>query len=92
MSPVSAYILDTASKVIPLIVSISGRVGSDSPIICEQSGLRGVIVEQIVRIMFSLLVCNYSGITNILRYQLFGTYRTLLVSLRPASAPHFLKK
>ncbi|XP_078171398.1 E3 Ubiquitin ligase family protein isoform X2 [Carex rostrata] len=42
-----AYILDTASKIIPLIVSISGRVGSDSPIICEQSGLRGVIVEQI---------------------------------------------
>ncbi|KAJ4755306.1 E3 Ubiquitin ligase family protein [Rhynchospora pubera] len=42
-----AFILDTASKVLPLIVTISGRVGSESPMICEQSGLRGVIVEEI---------------------------------------------
>lgn len=61
MFPVSAFILDTASKVLPLIVTISGRVGSDAPMICEQSGLRGVIVEDIVRIKFSLLVCNCNG-------------------------------
>ncbi|OAY85734.1 Mitochondrial ubiquitin ligase activator of nfkb 1 [Ananas comosus] len=41
-----AALLDTARKVLPLIVTISGRVGSDAPIICEQSGLRGVIVEE----------------------------------------------
>ncbi|KAJ3683855.1 hypothetical protein LUZ60_014082 [Juncus effusus] len=42
-----AYILDKASKVIPIVVTISGRVGSDAPIICEQSGLRGVMVDEI---------------------------------------------
>ncbi|XP_072960195.1 E3 ubiquitin-protein ligase SP1-like [Typha angustifolia] len=41
-----ADILDTACKVLPLVVTISGRVGSDAPINCEQSGLRGVIVEE----------------------------------------------
>lgn len=39
-------LLDTARKVLPLVVAISGRVGSDTPINCEQSGLRGVIVEE----------------------------------------------
>ncbi|KAK9756101.1 hypothetical protein RND81_01G073400 [Saponaria officinalis] len=38
--------LDAASKVLPLVVSVSGRVGSDTPIKCEYSGLRGVIVEE----------------------------------------------
>lgn len=44
----SAQLLDAASKVLPLVVSVSGRVGSDTPINCEYSGLRGVIVEQTV--------------------------------------------
>uniref|UniRef100_A0A7N0U0I2 RING-type E3 ubiquitin transferase n=1 Tax=Kalanchoe fedtschenkoi TaxID=63787 RepID=A0A7N0U0I2_KALFE len=38
--------LDSACKVLPLVVTISGRVGSDTPITCEHSGLRGVIVEE----------------------------------------------
>ncbi|KAL9239214.1 hypothetical protein vseg_013554 [Gypsophila vaccaria] len=41
-----AMLIDAASKVLPLVVSISGRVGSDTPIKCEYSGLRGVIVEE----------------------------------------------
>ncbi|KAG9457451.1 hypothetical protein H6P81_001959 [Aristolochia fimbriata] len=41
-----AQILDTACKVLPLVVSVSGRVGSDTPIDCSNSGLRGVIVEE----------------------------------------------
>ncbi|XP_042014032.1 E3 ubiquitin-protein ligase SP1-like isoform X2 [Salvia splendens] len=41
-----AQLLDAASKVLPLVVSVSGRVGSETPINCEYSGLRGVIVEQ----------------------------------------------
>ncbi|KAL2535612.1 E3 Ubiquitin ligase family protein [Forsythia ovata] len=41
-----AQLLDTACKVLPLVVTVSGRVGSDTPINCEYSGLRGVIVEQ----------------------------------------------
>nr|DAD19373.1 TPA_asm: hypothetical protein HUJ06_020836 [Nelumbo nucifera] len=41
-----AQLLDTACKVLPLVVSISGRVGSETPINCEYSGLRGVIVEE----------------------------------------------
>lgn len=44
----SAQLLDAASKVLPLVVTVSGRVGSDTPINCEYSGLRGVIVEQTV--------------------------------------------
>ncbi|MBA0730422.1 hypothetical protein Golax_022566, partial [Gossypium laxum] len=31
---------------IPIIVTISGRVGSETPINCQHSGLRGVIVEE----------------------------------------------
>lgn len=42
-----ALLLDTASKVLPFVVTVSGRVGSDSPISCEYSGLRGVIVEEV---------------------------------------------
>ncbi|KAK6937484.1 E3 Ubiquitin ligase MUL1-like [Dillenia turbinata] len=41
-----AQLLDSACKISPLIVSISGRVGSETPINCEHSGLRGVIVEE----------------------------------------------
>ncbi|CAK9175852.1 unnamed protein product [Ilex paraguariensis] len=41
-----AQLLDTASKVLPFVVTISGRVGSETPINCEYSGLRGVIVEE----------------------------------------------
>lgn len=41
-----AQLLDTASKVLPLVVTVTGRVGSDTPISCEYSGLRGVIVEE----------------------------------------------
>lgn len=41
-----AQLLDTACKVLPLVVTISGRVGSETPINCEYSGLRGVIVEE----------------------------------------------
>lgn len=41
-----AQLLDGACKVMPLVVAISGRVGSDTPINCEYSGLRGVIVEE----------------------------------------------
>jgi hypothetical protein len=43
-----AAILDSASKVLPLVVAVSGRVGSDTPLICQQSGMRGVIVEETV--------------------------------------------
>ncbi|XP_022960253.1 E3 ubiquitin-protein ligase SP1 isoform X1 [Cucurbita moschata] len=35
-----------AECVVPLVVAISGRVSSDTPINCEFSGLRGVIVEE----------------------------------------------
>ncbi|GFZ04674.1 E3 Ubiquitin ligase family protein [Actinidia rufa] len=41
-----AQLLDAAHKVLPLVVTVSGRVGSDEPIKCEHSGLRGVIVEK----------------------------------------------
>ncbi|GLU03482.1 hypothetical protein SLE2022_206780 [Rubroshorea leprosula] len=41
-----AQILDIESKVLPLIVTISGRVGSETPINCEHSGLRAVIAEE----------------------------------------------
>jgi hypothetical protein len=44
----AAAILDSASKVLPLVVAVSGRVVSDTPLICQQSGMRGVIVEETV--------------------------------------------
>ena len=54
-----AAILDTASKVLPLVVAVSGRVGSDTPLICQQSGMRGVIVEETVTTEFICsLVCG----------------------------------
>lgn len=45
---ISAQLLDAASKVLPLVVAVTGRVGSDEPINCKCSGLRGVIVEETV--------------------------------------------
>ncbi|XP_057745613.1 E3 ubiquitin-protein ligase SP1-like [Arachis stenosperma] len=39
-----AQLLD--AKILPLVVSISGRVSSETLIHCEFSGLRGVIVEE----------------------------------------------
>ncbi|GKU86658.1 hypothetical protein SLEP1_g1155 [Rubroshorea leprosula] len=54
-----ARILDTESKVHPLIVTISGRVGSETPIKCEQSGLRAVIEEETIEQHF--LKHNDSG-------------------------------
>ncbi|XP_044493029.1 E3 ubiquitin-protein ligase SP1 [Mangifera indica] len=41
-----AQLLDIESKVLPLIVMVCGRVCSETPISCEYSGLRGVIVEE----------------------------------------------
>nr|DAD33536.1 TPA_asm: hypothetical protein HUJ06_012387 [Nelumbo nucifera] len=40
-----AQLLDTACKLVPMVVTIFGRVGSDTPINCK-NGLRGVIVEE----------------------------------------------
>jgi len=45
----SAQLLD--EEIFPLVVAISGRVGSETPISCEFSGLRGVIVEETVCIL-----------------------------------------
>ncbi|KAF7804780.1 E3 ubiquitin-protein ligase SP1 [Senna tora] len=39
-----AQLLD--ADILPLVVAISGRVGSETPVNCEFSGLRGVIVEE----------------------------------------------
>lgn len=41
-----AKLLDVESEVLPLVVAISGRVGCETPIKCDYSGLRGVIVEE----------------------------------------------
>lgn len=48
----AVILLDTARKVLPFVVTVSGRVGSDTPIKCEHSGLRGVIVEETVHASF----------------------------------------
>ncbi|XP_004496072.1 E3 ubiquitin-protein ligase SP1 [Cicer arietinum] len=39
-----AQLLD--EEILPMVVAISGRVGCETPINCEFSGLRGVIVEE----------------------------------------------
>ncbi|KAL8148972.1 E3 ubiquitin-protein ligase SP1-like [Apium graveolens] len=44
--PIHPQLLDTASTGTPLIVSVSGKVGSDSPIMCETSGLECVILKE----------------------------------------------
>ncbi|PIN18188.1 hypothetical protein CDL12_09156 [Handroanthus impetiginosus] len=41
-----AELLNSASKAAPLLVTVTGKVGSDTPINCKYSGLRGAIVEQ----------------------------------------------
>jgi E3 ubiquitin-protein ligase MUL1 len=61
-----AAILDTASKVLPLVVAVSGRVGSDTPLICQQSGMRGVIVEETVSIgSISTVSFSFSFVASI---------------------------
>ena len=45
-----AILLESACKALPLVVTVAGRVGSDTPINCEHSSLRGVILEEIVMI------------------------------------------
>ncbi|XP_024361279.1 E3 ubiquitin-protein ligase SP1 [Physcomitrium patens] len=41
-----AILLESACKVVPLVVTVAGRVGSETPIACEHSSLRGVILEE----------------------------------------------
>ncbi|KAG0555802.1 hypothetical protein M758_11G003500 [Ceratodon purpureus] len=41
-----AMLLESACKVVPLVVTVAGRVGSEAPIACEHSSLRGVILEE----------------------------------------------
>ncbi|XP_010552823.1 PREDICTED: E3 ubiquitin-protein ligase SP1, partial [Tarenaya hassleriana] len=41
-----AQLLELENKILPFIVAASGRVGSETPIKCEHSGIRGVIVEE----------------------------------------------
>lgn len=41
-----ALLLDTACEVLPLVVSVVGRVGSETPIKCQNSSLRCVILEE----------------------------------------------
>ena len=41
-----AVLLDTACEVPPLVVSVTGRVGSETPINCQNSSLRCVILEE----------------------------------------------
>lgn len=45
---IAAQLLELDSKILPFIVAVSGRVGSETPIKCEHSGIRGVIVEETV--------------------------------------------
>ncbi|KAI5070951.1 hypothetical protein GOP47_0013202 [Adiantum capillus-veneris] len=54
-----AALLESACKALPLVVTVAGRVGSDAPISCEHSSLRGVILEEIAEQHF--LKHNESG-------------------------------
>ncbi|CAL9778291.1 unnamed protein product [Musa acuminata subsp. burmannicoides] len=36
------------SEILVLVVSVTGRVGSETPINCEQSGLKSVVVTETV--------------------------------------------
>ena len=57
---ISVQLLDTACKVLPLVVTVSGRVSADTPINCEYSGLRGVIVEEtVLRYLFYFILFLY---------------------------------
>ncbi|TXG50887.1 hypothetical protein EZV62_023411 [Acer yangbiense] len=49
-----AQLFNTESKFSPLVV-ISGRVGSETPIICDYSPLGGVIVEKTTKLWFKKL-------------------------------------
>ena len=60
----SAQLLD--AEILPLIVTISGRVSSETPINCEFSGLRGVIVEETVRRHKALISSFYKDIAYVL--------------------------
>lgn len=57
---VSAQLLE-AECLLPLVVAISGRVSSDTPINCEFSGLRGVIVEETVMDVILLAIIHLTG-------------------------------
>ncbi|KAL3680432.1 hypothetical protein R1sor_023388 [Riccia sorocarpa] len=41
-----ALLLESACKALPVVVTVAGRVGSETPISCEHSSLRGVILEE----------------------------------------------
>ncbi|XP_024514852.1 E3 ubiquitin-protein ligase SP1 [Selaginella moellendorffii] len=41
-----AHLLDSACKAVPLVVTVAGRVGSETPIGCDHSSLRCVILEE----------------------------------------------
>ncbi|KAG6544506.1 hypothetical protein Mapa_014144 [Marchantia paleacea] len=41
-----AILLESACKALPVVVTVAGRVGSETPISCEHSSLRGVILEE----------------------------------------------
>lgn len=45
----SALLFDTASVVLPLIVTVSGKVGSDRPIKFKSSNLQPVILHETVK-------------------------------------------
>jgi hypothetical protein len=51
-----AQLLD--EEILPLVVAISGRVDSETPISCKSSGVRGVIVEETVCILTFLNSMN----------------------------------
>jgi len=44
----SAIIVENTIVILTLVVAISRRVGSETPITCKLSGLKGVIVEETV--------------------------------------------
>jgi hypothetical protein len=69
----TAAILDTASKVLPLVVAVSGRVGSDTPLICQQSGMRGVIVEETVSTDFIhyFVIITMANVMQLIKYFYF---------------------
>lgn len=60
----SAQLLD--AEILPLIVTISGRVSSETPINCEFSGLRGVIVEETVRRHKALISPFYEDVAYVI--------------------------
>jgi len=53
---------------LPLLVAISGQVVSETPIECEITGLRGVIVEERVCRLQFLTIMNYLFFYNDVAY------------------------